>query len=223
MITYREFLAELSEYADAGYRDFHKKLLKNDSLNVLGVRIPQMRKIAKKYVGEIDNILTFPDEYYDVTFIKLAAVSYLKWEKFICYVDDCVKLIDNWATCDCFTPKCIKRHREEFLPYIERYLKVDSEFYQRFALTTLLHYYCGAEYADYIFDSIKRADTDYYYVHMAAAWLVAEMLVKDYQNTVNFLLQTPPDKKTHNKAIQKACESYRLSAEQKTYLKQIKR
>ena len=222
-MQYRQILAILEENADEKYRDFHKRLLKNDKINVLGVRVPILRKIAKQFIGGIDTLLAFPDDYYEVTFMKLTAVANLKYEEFIKYTDLCVTLIDNWATCDCFTPKCIENHRQEYLFYIEKYLSIDSEFYQRFALTTLLHYYVEDEFIDIIFNAIKRADTSYYYVHMAAAWLLAEVLVKFYDIGVKFLQTETIDIKTHNKAIQKANESFRLSKEQKNFLKEIKR
>ena len=223
-MQYRQLLEILEDNADSKYCDFHKRLLKNDDIKVLGVRIPILRKIAKQFKGDIENLLAFPDELYEVTFIKLTAVSNLKYEEFINYVDLCVSLIDNWATCDCFTPKCIEKHRHDFLPYIEKYLSNNGEFYQRFALTTLLHYYVTDEFIGVIFDAIKRADAEkYYYVHMAVAWLTAEVLIKRYDSGVKFLQSEALDKKTHNKAIQKANESLRLSEEQKNFLKEIKR
>lgn len=227
MILYEEFLAELKASQDLEYRQFHKKLLKNDNINVLGVRTPALKKIAKRYKNSVDELMAYPDEYYEVTFIKLSAVALLPYEKFIEYIDKCVPLIDNWATCDCFTPKCIEKHKDEFLTYIFKYLSEDKEFYQRFALTTLLHYYVEEKYLQILFDSIKKADLNYYYVHMATAWLIAEMLVKHYDKAVEFLTDKTSledlDKKTYNKAIQKAVESYRLSDEQKNFLKGIKR
>lgn len=227
MISYPEFLNELNSFADENYRSFHKRLLKNDSINVLGVRVPQLRRLAKKYKNFVDELLSFPDEYYEVTFIKLQVAALLPYDAFINYADKCVSLIDNWATCDCLTPKCIEKHKDEFLPFIYLYLNNDKEFYQRFALTTLLHFYVEEKYYRQILDILQKdINTEYYYVHMAAAWLLAELLIKFYGDTVEFLKfnaeQNVLDKKTHNKAIQKACESYRLSAEQKTYLKRLK-
>lgn len=223
-MQYRQLLEILEENADAKYREFHKRLLKNEKINVLGVRVPSLRKIARRFKDDIENLMSFPDEFYEVTFIKLTAVSCLNYEDFTRYVDKCVSLIDNWATCDCFTPKCIEKHRQDFLPYIKKYLGHDSEFYQRFALTTLLHFYVEEDYIDFIFDALKRADTvKYYYVHMAAAWLIVEILVKYYDCGVKFLQSDITDVKTHNKAIQKANESFRLSDEQKKFLKEIKR
>ena len=222
MTLYQGLLDELSANADGEYRNFHKRLLKNDGINVLGVRVPVLRKIAKKYVNAVAELMRVPDEYYEVTFVKLTAVSLLKWEEFIKYVDECVPLIDNWATCDCFTPKCAAKHKEEFLGYIRKYFEHGGEFYQRFALTSLLHYYVESGYLDTIFSFVESAECDKYYVHMAAAWLIAEVLVKFYGDGVAFLNKNTLDRKTHNKAIQKACESYRLSDEQKTYLKGLK-
>lgn len=222
-MLYQELLAEITIAADEKYRDFHKRLLKNDNINVLGVRVPILRKIAKAHKDDADALLSFPDEYYEVTFIKLTAVSYLNYEQFIKYVDICVPLIDNWATCDSFCPKCVEKHREEFIPYIRKYAAVDKEFYQRFALTALLHYYVCEEYAEEIFGLIERCNLNFYYVHTAAAWLIAEMLVKNFESAENFLLKNTLDENTYNKAIRKACESYRLSDERKNYLKGIKK
>lgn len=223
MIPYPEFLEEIKSYAEPEYAAFHKRLLKNDNVNVLGVRVPTLRKIAKKYKNSASSLLSFPDEYYEVTFIKLQSAALLPYELFINYVDKCVALIDNWATCDCFTPKCIEGHKDEFLPYIYRYLEIDGEFYKRFALTTLLHFYVEKKYFEAIKDILRAVDTEKYYVHMAAAWLIAELVIKNYEDALNFLKEESIDKKTHNKAIQKACESFRLTAEQKTYLKGLKR
>lgn len=225
-MLYQEFLDELISLSDAEYCKFHKKLLKNDSVNVLGVRVPQMRKLAKKYRNSVEELMGFPDEYYEVTFVKLTAASYLDYPELLCYIDRCVPLIDNWATCDCFAPKCIEKHRDEFLPLIFGYMAHDKEFYQRFALTTLLHFYVEEKYTEDIIRALKSADTRFYYVHMAAAWLIAELIIKQYDAANKLLIENRSarfiDAKTHNKAIQKACESYRLSNETKNYLKELK-
>ena len=150
-MPYQELLDELKCYSDESYKVFHKKLLKNESVNVIGVRIPQLRKIAKSYKGRVDELMAYPDEFYEVTFVKLTAVSLLDYEEFLIYLDKCVVLIDNWATCDCFVPKCVAKHRKDFLPFIYKFAAEDKEFYQRFALTTLLHFYADKEYAQTIF------------------------------------------------------------------------
>lgn len=224
MTLYEELLAELKENSESDYAAFHKRLLKNDNINVLGVRVPTLKKIAKKYKNNVPELLSFPDDYYEVTFVKLQTAALLHYNSFINYVDKCVSLIDNWATCDSFAPKCIKNHKDEFLPYICAYVHSDKEFTQRFALTTLLHFYVEEKYLQTIFDIVQEvANLNHYYVHMASAWLIAEVLVKFYDDGVRFLKLNKLDVKTHNKAIQKACESLRLTNEQKEYLKSLKR
>ena len=222
-MNYGQLLTELNRLADSGYREFHSKLLKNENIKLLGVRVPLLRRLARAFKGCEDELMSFPDEYYEVTFLKLTAVAALPYDEFILRLDNCVKLIDNWATCDCFSPKCIKSHREQFLPYIEKYINSPGEFEQRFALTTLLSFYIEEDYLEYIFSCCRRADTSLYYVHMAVAWLIAEVLVKYYESGVEFLNKEILTKRTHNKAIQKAIESYRLTPEQKIKLNKIKR
>lgn len=223
MGLYEELLQELNGLSDLDYAAFHSKLLHNPSIKVIGVRTPLLRSLAKSYAARIQELFALPNEYYEVTFLKLIAASNLPYERFVNIVDDCVALIDNWACCDCFKAACIKKHRQEFLPFIKAYLGVNKEFYQRFSLVTLLHFYVKEEYLNLIFDSVERADTSFYYVHMAAAWLIAEVLVKHYEKGVKYLKQGKLDIKTHNKAIAKACESYCLTDEQKKELKGLKR
>lgn len=224
MKLYEELWADINENADAEYAAFHKRLLKNENIKVVGVRVPVMRKLAKKYLDRFEELLSLPDECYEITFIKLQAAALLPYERFVAVVGDCVKLIDNWATCDCFVPKCLTKRKGEFLPYINAFASSDKEFTQRFALTTLLHFYVSEEYLNLIFTTVENAATQkYFYVHMAAAWLVAEVIVKFYEQGLDFLKLNKLDVKTHNKAIQKARESYRLTAQQKEYLKTLKR
>ena len=222
-MLYRQLLTELERNIDFKYRAFHKKLLKNERINVLGVRVPVLRRLAKNFNEDIKNLLSFPDEYYEVTFIKLIAVSDLEYERFIEHIDLCVSLIDNWAVCDCFKAKCIRSRRKQFLPFIEKYISTDEEFYQRFALVTLLYFYADDEYLEYLTAAINKANKSYYYVHTAVAWLVAEIVIKYFDIGVKLLQSGVLDTKTHNKAIQKANESFRLSDEQKKFLKEIKR
>lgn len=223
MELYEELLTELNRLSDSGYACFHSKLLNNPNIKVIGVRTPLLRKLSKEYKDSFNELLTLPDEYYEVTFLKLIVASSLPFEEFIEVVDRCVDLIDNWACCDCFKAVCIKKHKEEFLPFVKAYLGVNREFYQRYALVTLLHFYVEEEYLNTIFESVERADTSYYYVHMAAAWLIAEVIVKHYDKGVEYLKLNRLDRTTHNKAIAKACESFRITQEQKMELKGFKR
>ena len=220
-MTYAEFLEELQEHAEEDFATFQKRLIFTQA-KILGVRTPTLRKLAKKYAKNVDELMNFPDEYYEVTFVKLCAVSLLKYEEFLLYIDRSVALIDNWATCDTFKPKCLIKRKDEFLPYIEKFFSQGGEFYERYALVTLLFYYIEEKYLPMIADYISRADTGKYYVHMATAWLVAEILVKFPEKGKEILKSGVLPPKTHNKAIQKAKESFRVKEEEKEYLNSLK-
>jgi len=219
---YAALTEELKDLAEPDFAAFSSKLLHNEKLNVLGVRVPILRGLSKKYAAYMPELLNLPDEYFEVTFIKLLAAARLPYERFITISDRCVSLIDNWQTCDSFAPRCIARNKDDYFALVNAYMGVNSEFYQRFALVTLLHFYVEEDYLQRIFALIGEANLDYYYVHMAVAWLLSECAVKYFDETVNFLLSHTLPPKTHNKAIQKCLESFRLTQSQKQYLKLLR-
>jgi 3-methyladenine DNA glycosylase AlkD len=221
-MLYNEFLEELNSFAEPSNAQFMQGLMGNNSVTLLGVRTPTMRKLAKKYMGEWESIFAFPNDYYEVRFIKLTQISLLPWEKFISNYKQALPLICNWALCDSFIPKCMQTHQKEFVGEIQAMMATDSEFIQRYALITLLHFYVEREYNNLILQCLQQANTHYFYVHMGAAWLVAEVLCKDFEWGLTFLKQPFLDKKTHNKAILKATESFRLTKEKKDFLKTLK-
>jgi 3-methyladenine DNA glycosylase AlkD len=220
-MTYLQFLTELKDYAEEEFAAFQRKLIPTKQ-KILGVRTPAMRQIAKKYKDCLSEIFAFPDEYYEVTFIKLSIVAMLSFHEFLAYLEQCVQRIDNWATCDSFKAKCIYKHKEEFLDIIAKIFEKNGEFAQRYVLVTLLYTYVEDKYLPILQSYLQRADTTKYYVHMAAAWLLAEVLIQYYDIGVLWLKEGWIDIKTHNKAIQKARESYRLHKEQKEELSSLK-
>ena len=221
-MTYDEFLSILKPFCEEKFAAFQQKLILPPKQKLLGVRTPTMRMLAKKYLREMQSVFAFPDEYYEISFIKLTMASMLPYEDFLRYLDRCVGLIDNWALCDSFKGKCIAQHKQEFLPILEKYFQSGKEFYQRYVLVTLLSFYVEESYLDTIFDYLQRADTSKYYVHMACAWLTAEILIKQYDFGVHILRSGILDGKTHNKSIQKARESFRIHNEQKEFLSSLK-
>lgn len=220
-MRYLSFLDELRGLSEEDFAIFQRKLIFTKQ-TVLGIRTPVMRSIAKKYKGEIESIFAFPDEYYETTFIKLAIVASLPYSQFVAYLPRCVDLMDNWATCDMFKAKCIAKNREAFLPVLQLIFDKKTEFAERYVLVTLLGYYMDKEYYDTVLYYLRLADYSKYYVYMAAAWLLAELIVKDYEYGTALLQSEPLPTKTRNKAIQKALESYRLNKEQKERLRSLK-
>lgn len=220
-MTYVELLNELISCAEKDFAEFQKRLIPTKQ-EILGGRTPILRAVAKKYRGELNELMGFPDTYYEVTFIKLAVLSLAGYDTFLKYVDICVGLIDNWATCDMFKPKCLHKHKDDFLPYLECLFLNGGEFYERFAFVTLLGYYVEEKYLPLIKEYVKKADTSRYYVYMAVAWLVAEVIIKYPDFGEGILRSRILDERTHNKAIQKARESYRVDKTKKEYLNSLK-
>lgn len=220
-MKYLEFLNRLQGLSESKFADFQRHLIFTDR-KILGVRTPTMRKIAKECVDEIDDLLSFPNEHYETVFIKLTAVALLPYDEFLKRIEECVSWIDNWALCDSFKAKCIKKHKEEFLPVLEGLFATKKEFFQRYVLVVLLTEYVEERYFPVLETYIFAAETEPYYVYMAVAWLIAEILIKHYNFGLELLKKGKLPPKTHNKAIQKAIESYRLTTQQKEYLKSLK-
>ena len=220
-MTYLELIDILKQNQSDSFATFQRRLIATE-YSILGVTTPTMRKIAKMYAKDWREICAFPNEYYEVVFIKLTLISKLPYEEFIQHIDYAVSLMDNWAHCDCFKADCIKKHKEEFLSVLDGLFQKDSEYYQRYVLVCLLSYYVEESYLPIIERYIQKADTSKYYVHMAVAWLTAEILIKEYDYGLRLLNARIIEQKTHNKAIQKACESYRLSKEEKLKLNYLK-
>lgn len=231
MFTYEEIIASLSEYKDEKFRVFIERIVNIKSGSSIGVRTPQLRKYAKKLVGQSDfsfeTLFSFPNYLYEIRLLKCLCVGYarLPFEEWLSEVEKCLPVLDGWAVCDlfCSTLKRVKKYRKEFLPLIEKCIADGREFYQRFGYVMLLGCYMEKEYLPFIFEKLEIADVSKYYVHMGAAWLIAEVLVKYYEDGVNYLKICPLGKETVNKAIQKARESYRLNETQKNYLKLLKK
>ena len=230
MIPYEEVLAELSAMKDEKYRVFNERIINVPAGGSIGVRTPLMRAYAKSLLGRdgfsMDELLSWPDRLYEIRLLKCLCVGMTRMpfgEKEV-LIERCLPVIDGWAVCDlfCSVLKEIKRHREEYFPKIERFVAMGTEFSQRFAYILLLGCYMQAEYLGAIFRLLDEAKTEYYYTYMGAAWLLAEVLIKHFEAGVGYLKEGALDGKTKNKAIQKARESYRLTDEQKNYLKSLK-
>ena len=220
-MKYLDLIERLSEYAEKDYASFSAKLTPT-KYSMLGVRVPILRKLAKAFKGEEEDLLSFPNEYFEIVFLKLFAVADLPYEDFIKYLPYCTSLIDNWAHCDSFKAKCILAHKEEFLLILDKIFSDGDAFGRRYVLVTLLFYYMEKAYLPTIKAYIRQTDTSQYYLSTAVAWLIAEILVYHYDEGVTFLNEGVLDVKTHNKAIQKAIESYRITIERKEFLRSLK-
>ena len=230
MKTYTEILAELSAMKDETYRVFNERIVNIPAGSSLGGRTPRLRAPGQQLGEEggvvLDALLAFPDDLFEIRLLKCFAVGMVRmpFEEKISYIERCLPVVDGWAVCDlfCSTLKEVKKHRAAFLPYIETYVAEGSEFSQRFGYIMLLGCYMQAEYLPAIFRLLDGAKSEHYYAHMGAAWLLAEVLTRFFAEGVRYLQKGALAQKSKKKAVQKARESFRVSEEQKNYLKDLK-
>ena len=228
--NYENFRKELFAQAEETYRDFNAKLLCSD-LPVIGLRVPFLRKMAKEIakkdgVGFLQACGT--DTYEERLLYGLVAASLsVSYEEFLPYCDHYTEhLAENWAHCDIFcssVKKSIKGHEREFFQHIGGYLCSENPWVVRMGLVMMLSNYLTEEYME---DVLKRTDSvssEHYYIRMAQAWLLATVWAKDREMMLSFIENHHLDDWTWNKFIQKCCESYRVSAEDKAFLRSLKR
>lgn len=222
-----ELRERLLDLEDAGYREFHLKTC-SQTQHVIGVRMPEQRKLAKEITK--DDFWQFLDEiqphYYEevlITGIVIASAPMALAER-LDYVAWFIPHINNWAICDCFCASF--KPKPEDLPRLWDFIieigQDDAEYAQRFMLVMMLDHFLLPEYLPRIFQIIDSIKSDLYYVNMATAWLVAEAFTKFRNKTLDYLRSDQLSTFTHNKAIQKARESRRITSEDKATLAALK-
>lgn len=224
----KQITERLFEAKDEKYKAFHSSLIPNISPeSIIGVRTPQWRKLAKEIVAEgaaNEFLSQLPHRYLEENNIHAAIICNLKcsFEETVRLTEEFLPYIDNWATCDSFTPKNFKKYPEKVYPYILKWLKSDKTYTVRFAVVLLLNLFLDEYFNPEINDILSRIETDEYYINMAIAWYYSFALIKQYNSTITFFTEKRLPVFVHNKAIQKAVESYRIPKETKEYLKLLK-
>ena len=221
---------KLFELADPKYKEFHGGLCPGTE-NIIGVRVPVLRKYAQELFKEKDwkqTIEEIDDEYYEEIMLQGMLIGQAKNEDIntiLKYMEKYVPKIDNWAICDIFCAglKITKKYKKEMWNFIQKYLKSDKEFEIRFAVVMILDYYIDEEYLKEDFKTFDDIKHEGYYVKMAVAWAISVCLIKYYEDTIEYLKTSKIDNWTYNKAIQKAIESYRISDNQKNFLRKLKK
>lgn len=223
--TVREQIFEL---ADAEYREFHMKLCPGTA-NIIGVRIPALRKLAKQIAkgNWREYIKDAKDEYYEEIMLQGMMLGNIKTdiEEILKYVTEFVPKIDNWAVCDIFCSglKITASNMERVWEYIQKYLDSDREFELRFAVVMMLSFYTQEDYIDKVLYLMNEIKHEGYYVKMAVAWLISICYVKFPEKTMNYLKNNSLDDFTYNKALQKIIESLRVDKATKDVIRSMKR
>jgi len=226
-MTNSEIVQKLFCEQDLQYRNFHSALVPAlAKKKIIGVRLPVLRKLAKTF-SETDTekfLGRLPHKYYEENQLHAILLSEMKdYEKCVQRVEKFLPYIDNWATCDCLRPKVFGKHHKELLPHINNWLGNDHSYTIRFAIEMLMVHFLEDDFKNSYLAKVSKINSDDYYVRMMQAWYFAEALVKQQNVTVAYLAKQTLLVWTHNKAIQKACESFRISKGMKIQLRKMRR
>ncbi len=218
---------ELYKLQDKKYRELQVKIIPNiDPDSIIGVRTPELKKYAKQLAadGKADDFLSdLPHKYFEENQLHSFIISGIKdYEKCMDELGRFLPYVDNWATCDQLSPKAFKKHKAELLDRIKTWIKSDKTYIIRFSIKMLMDHFLDEDYKTEYPKMVAKVRSDEYYVNMMSAWYFATALAKQYDTAVTFIEQNKLDKWTHNKAIRKSVESYRISPEKKEYLRSLK-
>lgn len=218
---------ELRKMADASYKDFQSKLVPTvDPETILGVRTPQLRNFAKQLMqdGRARSFINeLPHRYYDENNLHAFIIAQIKdFASCVEAVDRFLPFVDNWATCDGLRPKCFAQHRKDLFLKIQQWIISDQCYTVRFAIEMLLVHFLDLEFDSCHLEMVKSVRSREYYIQMMQAWYFATALAKQWEHTIRFLERYSLEHWVHNKTIQKAVESNRISQEQKIYLRSLR-
>ncbi len=222
-----EIVTELFRMRDVDYALLQAKIIPTVAADrIIGVRTPALRAFAKDLYKDRDKedfLSCTPHQYFDEDQLHAFVISLEKdFDKCIAEADAFLPFIDNWATCDQLSPKAFKREPEKLLQYIQSWIKSDQTYTVRFAIGMLMRHFLDERFEVGYADMVAEVKSEEYYINMMIAWYFATALAKQYDRIVPYLEGKRLDGWVHNKAIRKSVESYRITDEQKAYLKTLK-
>ena len=222
-----EIQQRLFALQDAGYRDFHAALMPTvDKALVIGVRMPALRALAKELKGTepaADFMAQLPHKYYEENNLHAALIGHIRdFDACIAAVERFLPYVDNWATCDMMNPRALAKDKAALLERIRLWLQSGHTYTVRFGMEMLMNHFLEEDFREEYPALVASVRSEEYYVRMMQAWYFATALAKQYEAAVTYLEQRRLGAWVHNKTIQKARESFRVSQEQKEYLKSLK-
>ena len=220
---------KLFSLQDTGYRDFQSKLFPNVPYECfIGVRTPDLKALARQLAKEQDISLFLdhlPHKYFDEDQLHVFIISGIKdFGECMRRTEQFLPFIDNWATCDQFSPAVYGKHKTELLPHVEVWLGSSHTYTARFGIVNLMRHYLDGSFDPAHLEKVRLIanGNSEYYVRMAAAWYYATAFAKQYEPTLSFLMTADLDSWTKNKSVQKAVESRRLTPEQKDVIRSLR-
>lgn len=212
---------------DPSYAAFQAKLTPGiPEASIIGVRVPQLRALAKEVAAtpEANEFLAvLPHQYYDENLLHSILISLMKdYGACLAATEQFLPYIDNWAVCDILSPKVFAKHKDQLIGKIREWSASPHTYTCRFGLEMLMSFYLDADFRPEYLDIAASARSDEYYVKMMVAWFFATALAKQWEATIPYIEKKVLAPWTHNKTIQKARESYRITPAQKEYLNTLK-
>lgn len=225
-MTKSELRQRLKSCGNENLKKFSERLI-DTRYEIIGLAVPYLRSFAKELAKE--NAFELLDDFQSESYEETCLYGYLVGEykgdisRLKEYLTAYIPYIDNWSTCDTVVSslKLIKKYRDEFMPFIEKYIRSDKEFEIRFAVVCLMDHYLIDGYFDKAVETVKLADTSEYYASMAVSWFIQTLFVKSKERAELLLTERVFDERTHNKAIRKICDSFRVTDEDKTEIKKL--
>lgn len=206
------------------YRDFQSKLVPNiPKETILGVKTPDMRRIAKEIKGtkEAEEFLTeLPHKYYEENLVHFFLIAMIRdFDECVKAVETFLPYVDCWPVCDQSSPKVFTKDHDKLLPLIKKWISSEHVYSVRFGLRMLMNEFLGEDFSPEYLEWAAAVKGQDYYIKMMVAWYFATALAKQYDDSVVYIEERRLEPWTHKKAIQKAIESFRVSDEHKEYLK----
>ena len=221
----------LFENADESYKNFHQSIVPTlPKERIIGVRVPVLRKIAKQLKKDESSkslvnefMQELPHEYYDEDMLHAIILSDERdFSTALKRTSEFLPYIDNWAVCDTFCPKAFGKNKKALWQEIEKWLESEKTFTVRFGIVNAMRFFLDEDFSAEKMKKVLEVSNEDYYVRMAIAWYMSVALVKQWEVAIKVVEDKSLGAWVHNKSIQKSCESFRLSAEQKQYLKTLK-
>ncbi|MBP5608364.1 MAG: DNA alkylation repair protein [Lachnospiraceae bacterium] len=218
---------KLFELQDMKYREMQIKIIPSiDPDSVIGVRTPDLKKIAKEMIGSGEHqsfVKVLPHRYFEEDQLHAFIISTMKdYDECMEALEIFLPYVDNWATCDQMSPKVFKKHRKQLLAHIKKWIRSKDTYTVRFGIGMLMEHFLDEDYDPGYPAMVAKIRSEEYYINMMIAWYFATALAKQYESIVPFIEENRLDDWTHNKTIQKSVESYRITPEQKVYLRSLK-
>ena len=217
----------LLEYRDEKYSEFQSKLVPNISPDtIIGVRTPDIRAVAKAVAGTEEAaafLRELPHKYYEENLVHFFIIATIKnFDECVREVERFLPFVDCWPVCDQSSPKIFKKEHEKLLPLIKKWISSEHVYTARFGMRMLMNEFLDADFKPEYLDLVAQKRGEDYYLKMMVAWYFATALAKQYDATLPIIESRRLAPWTHNKAIQKAVESFRVTDEHKAYLRTLR-